>query len=51
MIKDKIEWYRSMENIIEYNYNILIDKLFRYPDAYVEMRDYCKIITEKIKMI
>jgi hypothetical protein len=51
MIKDKIEWYKSMEDIIEYNYNTLIDKLFRYPDAYVEMRDYCKITTEKRKMI
>jgi hypothetical protein len=51
MIKDKIEWYKSMEDIIEYNYKTLIDKLLRYPDAYVEMRDYCKIITEKRKMI
>jgi hypothetical protein len=51
MIKDKIEWYKSMENIIEHNYNTLIDKLFRYPDAFVEMRDYCKITTEKIKII
>jgi hypothetical protein len=47
MIKDKVEWYKSMENVIEYNYNTLIGKLFKYPDAYVEMRDYCQIITKQ----
>lgn len=47
MIKDKIEWYKSMEEIIEHNYNTLIDKLHRYPDAYTEMRNYCKIKATK----
>lgn len=50
-IEDKIEWYKSLEETIEFNYNVLIDKLFRYPDSYVEIRDYCKIITEKRKII
>jgi hypothetical protein len=43
MIKDKIEWYKSMEEIIEFNYNVLIDKLFRYPDAYINMKNYCSL--------
>lgn len=47
MIKDKIEWYKSMEEIIEHNYNTLIDKLFKYPEAYIEMKDYCYIKTYK----
>lgn len=51
MIKDKIEWYKSMEHIIEHNYETLIDKLFRYPDAYVDMKNYCQIITKKQNLI
>lgn len=47
MVKDKIEWYKSMEDIIEYNYNTLIDKLHRYPDAYNELRGYCEEMTHK----
>jgi uncharacterized protein YbgA (DUF1722 family) len=48
-IKDKIEWFKSMEETIEYNYNALIEKLFRFPDAYLEMRKYCKEETNKLK--
>jgi hypothetical protein len=36
-----------MEEIIEYNYNVLIDKLFRYPDAYMEMKNYCQMTTRQ----
>ncbi len=46
-IKDKIEWYKSLEEIIEFNYNVLIEKLFKYPDAYTEMKNYCQIKTFK----
>jgi hypothetical protein len=38
-----------MEETIEYNYNALIEKLFRFPDAYLEMRKYCKEETNKLK--
>ena len=48
-IKDKIEWFKSMEDTIEYNYNALIEKLFRFPDAYLEMKRYCKEETNKLK--
>ena len=40
-IEDKIEWYKSIEETIEFNYNVLIDKLYRYPDAYIDMKNYC----------
>lgn len=46
-IKDKIEWYKSMEEVIEFNYKVLIDKLFRYPDAYMEMKNYCQMTTRQ----
>jgi hypothetical protein len=32
-IKDKLEWYKSLEEIIKFNYNTLIGKLFKIPDA------------------
>jgi len=35
-IKDKLEWYKSMEDTIKYNYDTLIGKLFRVPDAMVK---------------
>jgi hypothetical protein len=35
-IKDKLEWYKSMEDVIKYNYDTLIGKLFRVPDAMVK---------------
>jgi hypothetical protein len=49
-IQDKIGWYKSMEEIIEFNYDVLIEKLDRYPDAYTDMKNYCEI-TNKIKLI
>jgi hypothetical protein len=51
-IDNKIEWYKSLEEIIEFNYGVLIDKLFRYPDAYMDMKNYCNMETiNKIKLI
>ena len=38
---------KSLEEIIEFNYNVLIEKLFKYPDAYTEMKNYCQIKTFK----
>lgn len=49
-IDNKIEWYKTMNEIIEHNYITLISKLFRYPDAYMEMKKYCNITT-KTKLI
>ena len=46
-IEDKIEWYKSLEETIEFNYNVLIDKLYRYPDAYMNMKNYCSIKESK----
>lgn len=39
-IKDKIEWYKGLNDTIEYNYNVLMTKLYRLPDAYVEVQNY-----------
>ena len=46
-IDDKLEWYKSLEETIEFNYNVLIDKLFRYPDAYIDMKNYLSNKTTK----
>jgi hypothetical protein len=46
-IEDKLEWFKSMEEIIEFNYNKLMNKLDKLPDAYVEMRKYCNSQNEK----
>ena len=40
-IEYKLKWFKSMEEIIEFNYNKLMEKLDKLPDAYVEMREYC----------
>ena len=40
-IKDKIEWFKSMEEIIKFNQSVLTGKLFKLPDAYVELKNYC----------
>lgn len=39
-IEDKIEWFKSMQSIVEYNYTNLIDKLFRVPDSFAEIIKY-----------
>lgn len=46
-IEDKLKWFKSMEEIIEFNYNKLMEKLDKLPDAYVEMRKYCNSQTKK----
>jgi len=46
-IEDKIEWYKSLKETIEFNYNVLIDKLYRYPDAYMDVKKYCSIRESK----
>jgi hypothetical protein len=46
-IDDKLEWYKSLEETIEFNYNVQIDKLFRYPDAYIDMKNYLSNKTTK----
>jgi hypothetical protein len=47
-IENKIEWFKSMENIIEHNYNTLISKLFAPPEAYNELKRYCIKTTKKL---
>jgi hypothetical protein len=38
--QNKIEWFKSTRDIVEYNYDKLISKLYELPYAYVKMRDY-----------
>jgi predicted patatin/cPLA2 family phospholipase len=47
-IKNKIEWFKSMEDILEHNYNTLISKLFSPPEAYNELKNYCIKTTKKL---
>ena len=35
-INDKFEWFKSMEDVIKFNYDTLIGKLFKLPDAMVK---------------
>lgn len=46
--KDKFEWFKSMEEVVKHNYNNLIDKLQRPPDAFVEVDNYVKEYFSKI---
>jgi len=39
-IPNKLEWFKSMENIIKYNYNKLIDKLYELPPAMVKVLNH-----------
>jgi hypothetical protein len=39
-IKNKLEWFKSMESVIEHNYENFINKLFRVPDAFAELEKY-----------
>lgn len=50
-IENKLEWFSSMEEVIKFNQNILIGKLFKLPDAYVELKNYCSIKNNKKKLI
>jgi len=47
-IKDKIEWYKSMEDVLEHNYNTLINKLYKIPKEFDEIRKYCQRIYKKM---
>jgi len=47
-IPDKLEWFKSMYGIVEYNYETLIKKLFRVPDAFSELEKYYKTFTSKL---
>lgn len=39
-IENKLEWFKSMENIIKHNYNNLVSKLFRKPEAFIKFENY-----------
>jgi len=48
-IKDKLEWFKSMENIVKFNQETLISKLFKFPDAYLNLKTY--VNRNKIKKL
>lgn len=48
-IENKLEWFVSMEHIIKHNQETLISKLFKFPDAYLNMRNY--ILQNKSKKL
>jgi hypothetical protein len=39
-IKDKLEWFKSMEEDIKFNQTLLISKLFKFPKAYLDLKNY-----------
>lgn len=39
-IKDKFEWFKSMEEDIKFNQKTLISKLFKFPKAYLDLKNY-----------
>lgn len=40
-IENKLEWFKSMENDVEHNYNLLIDKITTSPpEAFVKLQKY-----------
>jgi hypothetical protein len=39
-VKDKLEWFKSMEEDIKFNHETLIGKLFKFPEAYVDLKKY-----------
>jgi hypothetical protein len=47
-IQDKLKWFSSMEEIIKYNQSVLVGKLFKLPEAYTNLKNYCNH-TNKIK--
>lgn len=52
-IEDKLSWFKSMEEIVEHNYNVFINKLKKRPDEFIELEKYSESIfgKEKIKLI
>jgi predicted patatin/cPLA2 family phospholipase len=47
-IKDKIEWYKSMEDVLEHNYDTLINKLYKIPKEFNDIKKYCQTIYKKL---
>jgi hypothetical protein len=39
-IDNKLEWFKSMEDIIKHNYNTLMNKTSEYPKTYLELKKY-----------
>jgi hypothetical protein len=39
-VKDKLEWFKSMEEDIKFNHETLIGKLFKFPDAYSDLKKH-----------
>jgi hypothetical protein len=39
-IEDKLSWFKSMEDIVEHNYNTFMTKLKKRPEAYMELQKY-----------
>ena len=52
-IEDKLNWFKSMEEIIEHNYNTFMNKLKKRPDEFIEIEKYSDGIfgKDKIKFI
>ena len=52
-IEDKLSWFKSMEEIVEHNYNVFMNKLKKRPDEFIELEKYSESIfgKEKIKLI
>jgi hypothetical protein len=52
-IEDKLGWFKSMEEIVEHNYNVFMNKLKKRPDEFIELEKYSESIfgKEKIKLI
>jgi hypothetical protein len=48
-IEDKLEWFKSIENIVKFNQETLISKLFKFPDAYLNLKTY--VNRNKIKKL
>jgi N-methylhydantoinase B/oxoprolinase/acetone carboxylase alpha subunit len=39
-VKNKMEWFKSMREVVEHNHSNLINKLYRLPDSFVEFQKY-----------
>ena len=50
-IQNKMEWFESTRYQVEYNYKVLIDKLFKAPAAFVELQNYYNNIISSIKLV
>ena len=46
-----MEWFESTRYQVEYNYKVLIDKLFKAPAAFVELQNYYNNIISSIKLV